>query len=68
MSTYHRLDDVRMSAIDREHARAHMRSAELLIDFVFAAVEKTRQLSSAVTRRLTALTLWTQASRREAAQ
>ncbi len=25
MNIYHRLDDVQMSAIDREHAKAHMR-------------------------------------------
>ena len=50
MQTYHRLDDVHMSAIDREHAKAHMRSAELIIDFVFAAVAKVRQISSALGR------------------
>ena len=50
MQTYHRLDDVQMSAIDREHAKAHMQSAELMIDFAFAAVAKVRQMSSALGR------------------
>ena len=50
MPTYHRLDDVQMSAIDREHAKAHMRSAELTIDFVFAALVKVRQVSAALAR------------------
>ena len=68
MSNYHRLDDVLMSAIDREHAKAHMRSAELMIDFVFAAVEKFRQFTTAETRRLTALDISPQDSRRQAAQ
>ena len=68
MSSYHRLDDVLMSAIDRERAKAHMRSAELIIDFVFAAVETARLLTNAVTRRLTSLALWSQNSRRQAAQ
>lgn len=68
MSNYHRLDDVLMNAIDREHAKAHMRSAELMIDFVFAAVEKFRQFTTAVTRRLTALDISPQDSRRQAAQ
>ena len=52
MPTYHRLDDVRMSEIDREHAKAHMRSAELAIDFVFNAVAKTRSVSAALGRRV----------------
>lgn len=68
MSSYHRLDDVCMRAIDREHAKAHMRSAELIIDFVFAAVTKARLLTTAATRRLTSLALWPQDSRRQAAQ
>ncbi len=69
MSSYHRLDDVCMRAIDREHAKAHMRSAELIIDFVFAAVEKARQFTSAVPRRVTLLALfWPRDSRRQAAQ
>ncbi len=50
MQTYHRLDDVHMSAIDREHAKAHMRSAELTIDFVFAVVANVRQFSAALGR------------------
>ena len=41
MQTYHRLDDVHMSEIDREHAKAHMRSAELTIDFVFERNESS---------------------------
>ncbi len=52
MQTYHRLDDVHMSEIDREHAKAHMRSAELAIDFVFDAVAKTRSVSAALGRRV----------------
>ena len=39
-----------MSAIDREHAKAHMRSAELTIDFVFAVVANVRQFSAALGR------------------
>jgi hypothetical protein len=50
MQTHHRLDDVQMNAIDREHAKAHVRSAELTIDFVADAVAKTRLLSAAVRR------------------
>ena len=50
MQTYHRLDDVHMSAIDREHAKAHMRSAESAIDFVFDAVANVRQISAALGR------------------
>ena len=68
MSTYHRLDDVHMRAIDRDHAKAHMQSAELIIDFVFAAMEKARMFTTAVTRRLSSLALWLQDSRRPAAQ
>ena len=52
MQTYHRLDDVQLSAIDRAHAEAHMRRAELIIDFVFDAVAKTRSVSTAVQRRV----------------
>jgi len=55
MQTYHRLDDVHMSSIDRERAKAHMRSAELTIDIIFTAVEKTRLVSATVGRRLVAL-------------
>ena len=68
MSTYHRLDDIRMSAIDRAHAKAHMQSAEQIVDFVFAAMEKARLFTTAVARRLTSLALWLQDSRRQAAQ
>ena len=68
MSTYDRLDGVCMRQIDREHAKAQMRSAELIIDFVFAAVEKARLFTTAVVRRLTSLALWLQDSRRQAAQ
>jgi hypothetical protein len=50
MQTHHRLDDVQMNAIDRERAKAHMRSAELTIDFVVDAVAKTRLLGAAVRR------------------
>ncbi len=53
MQIYHRLDEVRMSAIDRERAKAHMRSAEATIDFVVAAVEKARAVSASIRRRLT---------------
>ena len=42
MPTYHLLDNVRMSAIEREHAKAHMQSAELTIDFVLMAAAKGR--------------------------
>ena len=52
MQTYHRLDDVQMSAIEREHAKAYMQSAELAIDFIFAAVAKIRLVSAAVGRGL----------------
>ena len=34
MQTDHLLDNVRMSEVEREHAKAHMRSAELTIDFI----------------------------------
>ena len=50
MQTYHRLDDVQMSAIDREHAKAHMRSAEAIIDFVAHAVANTRFVIALVER------------------
>ena len=68
MSRYHRLDDVVMSEIDRERAKAHMRSAELTIDFVFAAVDKARLLTTALRRRLMSLPLWPQDLRRRATQ
>ncbi len=50
MQSYHRLDDVQMSAIDREHAKGHMRSAELTIDFVADVVASTRSLIALVER------------------
>lgn len=68
MQTYHRLDDVRMSEIDREHAKAHMRSAELAIDFVFDAVAKTRVVSAALGRRVIDLTRRIQFFNRQATQ
>ena len=68
MSRYHRLDDVVMSEIDRERAKAHMRSAELTIDFVFAAVEKARLLTTALKRRIMSSPLWPQDLRSQATQ
>jgi hypothetical protein len=68
MQTYNRLDDVHMSAIDRAHAEAHMRSAELTIDFVFAAVAKVRLVSAAMGRRVVDLARRIQISNRPAAQ
>ena len=52
MQIYDRLDAIHMSAIDREHAKAHMRSAELTIDFVIAAVVTTRLVSAALGQQL----------------
>ena len=52
MQIYDRLDHIHMSAIDREHAKAHMRRAEATIDFVAAAVAKTRLISAALGRRV----------------
>ncbi len=52
MQTHHRLDDVQMSAIDREHAKAHMRSAELIIDFVADAVANVHSVIVLVERRV----------------
>ena len=68
MQTYHRLDDVHMSEIDREHAKAHMRSAELAIDFVFDAVAKTRAVSAALGRRVIDLARRIQVFNRQAPQ
>ena len=68
MNIYHRLDDVQMSAIDREHAKAHMRSAELTIDFVAAVVAKMRLISAALGRRVINLARRIQTSSRRAAQ
>jgi hypothetical protein len=42
--------NIRMSAIEREHARAHLRSAELTIDFVFMTVAKARLVLALVPR------------------
>ena len=53
MQIYDRLDDVQMNAIDRERAKAHMRSAEATIDFVADALAKTRRASAVIRRRLT---------------
>ena len=52
MQIYDRLDDVYMSTIDREHAKAHMRSAEATIDFIAAAVARTRTVGVATGRRV----------------
>lgn len=68
MQTYHPLDDVQMSAIDREHAKAHMRSAELTIDFVAATVTKTRAVSAALGHRAFNLARRMRVFRRQAAQ
>ena len=68
MNIYHRLDDVQMSAIDRERAKAHMRSAELTIDFVAAVVEKTRLIGAALGRRVINLARRIQISKPQAAQ
>ena len=68
MNVYHRLDDVQMSAIDREHAKAHMRSAELTIDFVAGVVTKTRLIGVALGRLLVNLARRIQLSNRAAQQ
>jgi hypothetical protein len=68
MNIYHRLDDVQMSAIDREHAKAHMRRAELTIDFVVAVVTKVRSISAALGRRVVDLARRIQLPKRQAAQ
>lgn len=68
MQTYHRLDDVHMSAIEREHAKAHMQNAELTIDFVFAAIAKIRLVSAAVGRGLSNFVRRTQIADRQPAQ
>ncbi len=57
-----------MSAIDREHAKAHMRSAELTIDFVAAAVAKMRLIGAALGRLVINLARRIQLSNRQAAQ
>ena len=68
MQTYHRLDDVQMSAIEREHAKAHMQSAELTIDLIFAAVEKTRLVGAALGRKVSNFVRRVQISDRQPAQ
>lgn len=68
MQIYDRLDDIRMSATDRAHARAQMRSAEATIDFVAAVVAKTRLASAAMGRRLISLARRMQISNHQAAQ
>ena len=68
MNVYHRLDDVQMSAIDREHAKAHMRSAELTIDFVAAVVARTRLIGVALGRLVVNLARRIQLPKRQAAQ
>jgi hypothetical protein len=68
MNIYHRLDDVQMSAVDREHAKAHMRSAELTIDFVAAVVAKTRLIGAALGRLIVNLARRIQLSNRRAAR
>jgi hypothetical protein len=68
MNIYHRLDDVQMSAIDREHAKAHMRNAELTIDFVAAVVAKVRSISASLGRRVINLARRIQISKPQAAQ
>jgi hypothetical protein len=68
MQIYHRLDDIQMSAIDREHAKAHMRSAELTIDFVAAVLAKTRLVSAALRRRVIDLARRIQTASRQTAQ
>ena len=57
-----------MSAIDRDQAKAHMRSAELTIDFVFDAVAKTRSISAALGRRVIDLARRIQVFNRQATQ
>lgn len=68
MQTYHLLDKVRMSAIEREHAQAHMRSAELTIDLVFTAVAKVRVAIALVARSVINLSRRFQISNHQAAQ
>lgn len=68
MQTHHRLDDIQMSAIDREHAKAHLRSAELTIDFFADAMAKARLVISAVKRLVINLARRIQISSRQAVQ
>ena len=67
MQIYHLLDNVRMSAIEREHAKAHMRSAELTIDLVVMAAAKVRLAIAVVTRFVLNLTRRNQISNHQAA-
>lgn len=68
MQTYHRLDDVHMSAVAREQAKAHMRSAELTIDFFAAVLAEARRVSAAVGRHVINLARRIQISSRQATQ
>ena len=68
MNIYHRLDDVQMSALDRERAKANMRNAELTIDFVAAVVTTVRSISAALGRRVVDLARRIQLPKRQAAQ
>ena len=65
---YHLLDNVRLSSIEREHARAHMRSAELTIDFVFMAAAKVRLAIAVVVPFVVNLARRLQISNHQAAQ
>ncbi len=68
MQIYDRLDDIRMSAIDRENAKVQMRSAEATIDFVVAAVVKARAVTAEIGRRAVNLARRMQVSDQQAAQ
>jgi hypothetical protein len=55
MQVHHPLDDVHMSASERERAKAYMRQAELLADFVvraFAAMQSLIALTERGARSL----------------
>ena len=67
MQTYHLLDNVRMSEVEREHAKAHMRSAELTIDFVFMAAAKVCAAGAGLVRLATNLAHRLQLTNHEAA-
>jgi hypothetical protein len=68
MQTYDLLDKVQLSAIEREHAKAHMRSAELTIDFVFMAAAKVRLAIAGIARFVINLTHRIQISNHQAAR
>lgn len=68
MHTDHRLDDIHMSAIDREHAKTQMRRAELIVDFIASAVAGTRLAGAALVRRASTLARRIQLSNRRAPQ